>query len=528
MRRVTACYLGGAALLVAVYPLLPPDVRTWVFDAASFSAAPVMLVALRRRRPPLALPWILVAAGQFCFFVGDALFDLYLHVLGRQPFPSLADVVYLAGYGLITAGLVSLVRHRAPDNDAASLIDASILTVGAGVLSWVFVIVPYATDGSLSAVERLGSVAYPLADLLLLGLIARLLLAPGRRAACDRLVAAGLLCHLLADTGYAAAVLFQARTSTTVLLDIGWLCGYALLVAAMVHPSVAEAETEAETGADGAADGAGDGAGRPAVATSTRRFVMLTGAALIAPGVLAVQSISHAAPDGAAIAATTGVLVVLVMLRMRGLLRQVEAQADALEARSRTDPLTGVLNRRGWDGVLAAALSDARRLGQPLTLAMIDLDRFKRYNDRYGHVAGDELLQTAVAGWRTQVRPGDVLGRFGGEEFTIALPNCTAAQAVEILERLQRNTPDGQTFSGGLAQWDGEEDGRALVARADGALYRAKRAGRARVETSAVTVATAADGAAHDLAASSSAVAASPPAAAPTPTAVAEPVALLH
>jgi diguanylate cyclase (GGDEF)-like protein len=162
-------------------------------------------------------------------------------------------------------------------------------------------------------------------------------------------------------------------------------------------------------------------------------------------------------------------------------LRDERAAKAGLERLSRTDALTGVLNRRGWDEELAAAVERARRLGEPLCLALIDIDHFKRFNDRHGHQAGDRLLTAAAAAWSGQIRVVDVLARYGGEEFAAALPHCELDAAVQVMERLRRASPMGVTCSVGLARWDGQEHSETLVKRADAALYRAKNEGRDRL-----------------------------------------------
>jgi diguanylate cyclase (GGDEF)-like protein/PAS domain S-box-containing protein len=167
--------------------------------------------------------------------------------------------------------------------------------------------------------------------------------------------------------------------------------------------------------------------------------------------------------------------------------RALEAQQQRLLSRleelSRTDPLTGALNRRAMDETRERELARAARSGEPLALAVVDLDHFKAYNDAHGHAAGDELLRGCVAAWRTALRAMDVLARAGGEEFVVVLPRCTAAEAVAISERLNELVPDGRTCSVGVAAWDRSEPAAALLERADGALYAAKAAGRSRVCT---------------------------------------------
>jgi diguanylate cyclase (GGDEF)-like protein len=155
--------------------------------------------------------------------------------------------------------------------------------------------------------------------------------------------------------------------------------------------------------------------------------------------------------------------------------------ADLLQSLADTassDELTGLTNRRGWDALLAAEMAAGRRLGTPLAVAIIDLDHFKVFNDVHGHRAGDRLLREAAGAWTAALRAGDKLARWGGEEFTLLLPNCSGASAFEVVERLRASTPGDQTCSAGIASWDGLETATSLFERMDQALYEAKTSGR--------------------------------------------------
>ncbi len=151
-----------------------------------------------------------------------------------------------------------------------------------------------------------------------------------------------------------------------------------------------------------------------------------------------------------------------------------------LEHLARTDGLTGLPNRRHWEQQLPRELARAWRDGQRVCVAMLDLDYFKDYNDRRGHQAGDQLLRDAAVAWRVALRPYDILARYGGEEFAVILPGCDLKDAMRLVERLRAGTPQGESCSAGIAEWDGEERPETLVGRSDAALYRAKRAGRNR------------------------------------------------
>jgi diguanylate cyclase (GGDEF)-like protein len=154
---------------------------------------------------------------------------------------------------------------------------------------------------------------------------------------------------------------------------------------------------------------------------------------------------------------------------------------EQLESLATTDPLTGLANRRGWYEQLQVLSADARRHGDLLTLAIADLDHFKTYNDTFGHEAGDLLLREFADVTVELLREGDLLARWGGEEFAIALPGSDEPDAAAALERLRLSVPGGQTCSFGLATWDGVESLTSCLARADQALYRAKSNGRNQV-----------------------------------------------
>jgi len=180
--------------------------------------------------------------------------------------------------------------------------------------------------------------------------------------------------------------------------------------------------------------------------------------------------------------------------------REAEAQATRmhglnlqLEAISVTDELTGMYNRRYFFERLEEYLRAARRHRLPLSVMMIDIDHFKRVNDTYGHPEGDRVLRGIADLIRSGLRVSDISARYGGEEFVILLPYTDEAEATRLAQRLLTTVSSHPfplpkeagpiTISIGLSQLDMEQptSGEALIARADGALYQAKRAGRNRV-----------------------------------------------
>ena len=160
-------------------------------------------------------------------------------------------------------------------------------------------------------------------------------------------------------------------------------------------------------------------------------------------------------------------------LERRSLLHRLAADA-------RTNPLTGLANRRAWDEQLPLAVGHAERLAHPLAVALLDVDHFKAYNDRHGHPGGDRALRELGARWGAVVRGIDVLARIGGEEFGLILPGCDAGEALDVVERLRGDMPAGLTASAGIAIWRAPMTAEDVVARADRELYRAKREGRDR------------------------------------------------
>lgn len=168
-------------------------------------------------------------------------------------------------------------------------------------------------------------------------------------------------------------------------------------------------------------------------------------------------------------------------------LRQANAELEHLV---RSDPLTGLFNRRGFEFQLDFAMALARRSGRPLSVLVIDVDHFKRINDRHGHDAGDQVLRTLAQVFRQRLRESDVLARMGGEEFLVLLPDTTADAAVAIAEQLREllaATPmahqETVTASIGVATLRGVTDtAAAMLRRGDEALYEAKGAGRNNVQ----------------------------------------------
>ena len=169
---------------------------------------------------------------------------------------------------------------------------------------------------------------------------------------------------------------------------------------------------------------------------------------------------------------------------------------EAMQRDAQTDGLTGIANRKRFDMVLRSAVHDAQDFGRPLCLIMADIDHFKKFNDLYGHQMGDQVLKLVARSLKDCVRNGDLPARFGGEEFSVVLPNSTLAEAAEIADRIRQTIATrrivrrdskvelgGITLCAGVALLQPGEGVGPLIDRADEALYIAKRSGRNRVIT---------------------------------------------
>ncbi|MGB7815715.1 MAG: GGDEF domain-containing protein [Methylotenera sp.] len=174
-------------------------------------------------------------------------------------------------------------------------------------------------------------------------------------------------------------------------------------------------------------------------------------------------------------------------------IRSLQEELTQLSEAVRVDQLTGVLNRRGLDEAMVREISRAKRGGGQLSVALLDIDNFKRLNDTYGHHVGDTALQHLAKTIKETIRPTDVVSRFGGEEFVILLPDTDLSQAVMTIQRLQRaltkqffmgnNDRLLITFSAGVALLRKDEEEASVLHRADQSMYLAKKTGKNRVMT---------------------------------------------
>jgi diguanylate cyclase (GGDEF)-like protein len=473
--RTWKLYAAAMAVAIAGYQFIPSDgwwESCWEV-AIGYAGAAAVVLAVRRQPLRDRLPWWCFALGVFSNATGIGVAIYSDQVLGWSDMPTPSDPFFLGLYPLCALGLGLLIRRRDPRRNWTAMVDATTITTGLGLLAWVYVIHPAAQDADMSILGRSVQVAYPVGDLLLLAMMTRLLRTGGTRGAPFWWITGSLAAFLIGDTtwvllgnlgdlgAHLEEVLWFRRG-----LDQVFLVAFALVGVGALH--------------SGARDLSRAAAPQPP-RLGTLQLIALTATSLIAPAILATQLYQGKITDGLAIVVGCTALFLLVVTRMAQLVRQVELQTRQVRELSRTDELTGLPNRRAWNDELPRALEHARRDGTPVTVALLDLDHFKRFNDSYGHPAGDRLLKEASAAWHGALRQVDTIARWGGEEFIVLLPGAGVEEAGEVIARALALTPLGQTFSAGVAQWDGAETSDAVIQRADAALYEAKAAGRNRI-----------------------------------------------
>jgi diguanylate cyclase (GGDEF)-like protein/PAS domain S-box-containing protein len=330
----------GTCALAGLYMFVPPFKGVGpVMNAVGFSGVVAILAGIRMHRPRARAAWLLFAVGQFLFFSGD----VYTYSNPNAPFPSPGDALYLAVYPVLMAGLFVLVKRRNPKRDASALIDALILTIGVGLLSWVFLIAPNIHLQEITWLAKAVSIAYPLGDVLLLAAAIRLAVDTGKRAASFYLLSGSIVCLLVTDSAYNLAILKNTYSHSQLIYDLGWMFYYILWGAAALHPSMRVLE-------------------EPAVDSRPRltwvRLSLLGGACLISPSIRFFQSIDNA--DILVLIVASAVLFLLVVTRMAGLVRQEER----IVSRERTLRVAGaeLVGAGGHEQIYEAAIAGVERL----------------------------------------------------------------------------------------------------------------------------------------------------------------------
>jgi diguanylate cyclase (GGDEF)-like protein len=464
------------------------------WTAASASAMAGVLLARQAAAPANRMRWTLWSAACGCWILGQMAWNVS-GITGMPGSPNLADLSWWAFAVLI---IISMVRFSTPSRVVRLVARVETLPViGAAVALSIASLWQDASVSTLPLAGKLSALVYPAvylsaAVLLLQAMIGGSLSASRSRALPVTL--AGMTVQAGAFALWSVQLLNQSYNPGSTLLDPLWVLGLVTIgaggyLAARSPEAVAELDEPAKRGG---------------VLPAAMFSVVLLA--------LARAAVTDA-PDGALIILATGLLLcggalvlrsALLERRLREMLEWERATLASVADReeelakaneqlledSRRDPLTGMRNRRALADDLPRLEDIHRERGDGLALALCDIDHFKAYNDRLGHLAGDQALRALAATVRGVLRAGDVAYRFGGEELLLILRDATVEDALVAVERVREAVervavphPGGNggilTVSAGVAA--GGDHADTLLAQADAALYEAKRAGRNRV-----------------------------------------------
>jgi diguanylate cyclase (GGDEF)-like protein len=485
--RLSHAYLVLVGLVVVASEALPTPLllRDLVYTLVGLSVVAAIVAGVRTHRPRAAAAWYVMAVGQLLWVVGDSLFAWQSDVAHTDPFPSIADGFYLLGYPTFAVGLALLVRGRSRTNhDLGPLLDSATVTAGLCLLSWVLLARPTIDSLHHSLGAAAVATAYPAMDILLVGVLVRLVSAPGGRSPAFRYLLVALMLLISADT---MSVAFDLYTSNQyAVADYLWQFSYVAWGAAALHPSMKRL-SEPVTGIN--------------LHFRGFRLVALVLATLIAPAILAVHEVTGIAIDAWAVIIGSVVMFLLVVVRMNLAIEQIAAAHEALETlqdelavQATHDPLTGLANRTQAMRLLAGALGRAKRRGTSIGLLFIDLDGFKGVNDNHGHQTGDAVLQQVSRRMAHLVREGDFVARLGGDEFVVGIEDVSDEDGVVTLAhrliaavsepiQVHEDLTVQVGASVGIALGrGGETDVETLLHEADLAVYRAKASGRGCAE----------------------------------------------
>ncbi|MFC4063581.1 putative bifunctional diguanylate cyclase/phosphodiesterase [Actinoplanes subglobosus] len=453
-------------LATAGYFLLPASSHAAriTYNAIGLAAVVAMLVGVRLYRPRRPGLWYWFAAGQLLTVLGDIAYDYYLYGLGGVPYPSIADAFYLASYPFRFVGLLLLSRRRQSDGEIGRLIDAAVAAIGLGLVLWTFVLHPTVADSSASAIARVISTVYPVADLLLLVMVAWLFTDRRGRTTSIRLLKAAAATVLAADTCYSVTIVYFG--ADPYVLDAMFVASSVLWAAAALHPSMA-----ADTGA----------VGLPRAEHSVARWCVPAACSLLGPALLLTPYAGKNTLDSTVIACGTIVLVLLTIARTVLILKQLKTQSQDMEELAMQDEMTGLANRRRFENTLRIAMAEG-----PAQVALLGLNGFKNVNDEFGRSVGDRALSSLAQRLAQAVPDEALLARIGGDEFAVLLPGSSSAESRALAIQLAAQLREPVHACGhdllvcvGIGLADGERaDPMEVLRRAEAAMYAAKRAGQ--------------------------------------------------
>ncbi len=406
--------LGGQALNSLFYD--------WLYDAIVLGAAVSCLARawlIREER----LPWLLLGIGLGFDAAGEIYYSLAFGDTGNPPIPSLADAFYLLYYPAVSAGLLLLVKHRIGEFRTYAWMDGAIAGIASAAVIAALAfesIFNGARHGSTASIVT--TLAYPIGDMMLLGTAVGMVALTGWRPGRAWLfLATGLVLSAIADTGY-AYVSANGTYAVGGLLDSMWLAAAWFTACAPWQP--------------------------PAVATARRpdstRMLLIPGLfALVALGVLLYGGFDHV---GALALVLAGAALLLMVVRAALIFADNVRLLRHSQHEALTDALTGLGNRRMMQAALERVLARGAE-AEPAVFVMFDLDGFKAYNDRFGHLAGDTMLTLLGDRLRTAINTAGDAYRPGGDEFCLIITEDLAKTDVWIAAALTALSADGDGFT---------------------------------------------------------------------------------
>ncbi len=488
---------GVLAILAMALAEITTDTELW-WDVAWTSAAICALtgtvVGWRAVTGPARGRWTLWVAACGCWLIGQLAWDVF-GIVGAPASPNLADLGWWMFAILVT---LSMVRMRKQSRSLRAVAAAEVLPVIAGATALTFALLwHHVANSMLPEAERLSALVYPTLYVSA-GVLALQAVVGGAvssvRSLPSRLGLGGVMTQALAFIMYSEQLLDGAYHPGATVIDPMWVLG---LIATGAAGALSARQLEPEASAK-----------EPGL----RGGILPTGLFLLLLGALVRARLEHA-PNvvgftlEAGLLFSGGALVIRSILlegRLRAMLRRERSALASLADReaelarlneqlmedSRRDPLTGMRNRRALADELPRIEAGCREHGAPFGVALCDVDHFKAYNDEMGHLAGDQALRAIANTIRGALRSQDLAYRFGGEELLLILPGHTAEDAAVAARRVRaaveaaampHPTGNGGVVTVSIGVSAGTADYGDLLARADAALYDAKRGGRNRV-----------------------------------------------
>jgi diguanylate cyclase (GGDEF)-like protein len=490
MRSIGPGTLAAAAAMTVIYGLW--QVFRWggrehqaligglAFLPVTGAAAAIAWRVSRRGDlgPRTRRAWLLLSAALGLYLAGDVLQLAYEVVLHRRAYPTWADAAYLSFHGVAFCGLISFpTKRRSAAELRRLLLDMATVFVGGVVLIWYVALGRAINSPGAFDLVDLVIYAYPISDLLLLAGALMVLWrgVPQSSVAALRVVVMGIVVFIAADLTFDYIVAHSSYLGGDPV-DALWFLALALFCLAaawQLHATPAVAIVTLP---------------RPAPGRPSFLPYIAVGVSFALLAVAAGRHSVRFDPVGGLLLGTL-VLTFMVGGRQYIALLDFSRLASRNQEMAAIDGLTSLYNRRHFIVSAEAAFARARRAGRPFVALMLDVDNFKQINDTHGHGTGDQVLAELAQACREHLRSRDVVGRYGGDEFIIAVPGITSRRAIQIADRLARpptgvlghdGKPLAYTVSIGIAESSADGDLPTLLTRADKAMYTAKQAGGGR------------------------------------------------